>query len=833
NAVRVPFGISVHLRWNPQVMELITGITLPTPQPLETALHYAKQIAEALEAAHEKGITHRDLKPANIMVTPEGLIKVLDFGLASIPSREASSGIAGDPATSPTMTMAATQAGMIMGTAAYMSPEQAAGKPVDKRSDIWSYGVVLHELLAGKKLFDGETISHTLANVLRAPVDLANLPTTTPAPIVQLLKRCLTRDPKKRLQAIGEARILVEDPTLLEPTPPTTSTAPPPPRRALLAWALAASALALAALTLAISHFRESPTLPIPVRFQIPAPENTNFNRCCFALSPDGRELAFITFAGGRPMLWLRPLDSLEAHALPGTEGANFLPFWSPDSRSIAFGAQRKLKKMDAAGGPPQTLAEIPGSITGGSWNRDGVILFSSVTGGLYRVPQSGGTPINVTTPDEAHGELAHLLPWFLPDGKHFLYLTRMANAQEQAIYLASLDGKDRKRLAALHKAAAYAPPAPGSKNGHLLFLREDALMAQPMDPASYQLSADPFPIADHVGSLLGIGLFSVSANGTLVYRQGANTGISITRRLTWFDRAGKQQGFLGPPAPYWGSVALSPDGKRVVMEQMDSAGKIDIWFMDIARGVPTRFTFGAAGIANNRNPVWSPDSSRLIFDSDRVAPGLPDLYQKLSSGAGNEKLIPLPGQLMTATSWSSDGQRLMYTHPEPKTSMDLWVLPLSPEGAKPVPYLQTPSNELQGQFSPDGRWVAYISDESAPGQYQVYVQSFPAGAGKFQISTGPGGTQPRWRHDGKELFYVTPGGMLMAVELNFSPRFEPGAPRALFDTQSLRSPDTNNQFLYDVTPDGKRFLIRTSDGAAETDPPITVLTNWQSAAAK
>jgi eukaryotic-like serine/threonine-protein kinase len=745
------------------VMELVEGPTLAEriaqgPTSLEEALPIARQIADALEYAHEKGIVHRDLKPANIKLTADGQAKVLDFGLAKALSSDP---VPGDnPADSPTLTMRATQAGVIMGTAAYMSPEQARGKTVDKRADIWAFGVVLYEMLTGARLFDGETVSDTLAHVLTKEPDWDRAPTQTR----RLLRKCLEKDPKRRLRDIGDAWELLEE---------AAETQAIGPRHHWLPWAVAAVAI-LATAGLAVVHFRETSPQPVPMRFQIPAPDKTTFDGG-IALSPDGRRLAFVANGpDGRGTVWVRSLDSIAAQALPGTEGAASDLFWSPDSRFLGFHVQGKLKKIEASGGQSQTLCETPGTVVGGSWSQDGVIIFGSPGKGLFRVPQAGGMATPLTALDESLGEVGHLLPWFLPDGRHFLYVTYTRKADDAANYLATLDSKERKRLADSKQAAAYAPPAAGSGNGHLLFLRDGTLLAQALDAKRFELIGEPFPVAEQVGSYVARAFFSVSANGVLAYRSGSFANNS---QLMWFDREGKSLGTLGLPADYYGGLALSPDGKRVAVGERDQAGKTDIWLLDLARNLHTRFTFDARSM----KPVWSPDGNRLAFYSTRDRSE--SIYQKDSSGSGNEELLSKSG---SPEDWSPDERRLLYTFLDPKTNRrDLWVLP-GPAGPsenhKPIPYLQTPFDKREGQFSPDGHLIAYASDESSPGQYQIYVQSFPAGAGKFQVSTGAGGTQPKWRRDGKELFFVAADGKLMAVGVQTSPKFEAMASKALFN---------------------------------------------------
>jgi Tol biopolymer transport system component len=567
------------------------------------------------------------------------------------------------------------------------------------------------------------------------------------------------------------------------------------------------------------------------VRFQIPAPEAANFAGG-MALSPDGRKLAFIARGGaqGHTMMWLRALDSLGAHSMPGTEGASFFAFWSPDGRAVGFWAQGKLKQVELSGGSPRTLCEIPGLVAGASWSREGVVVFGSSSDGLFRVPEAGGVPTRLTTIDSSHGELGHMLPWFLPDGRHFLFITRSAKPADNGIYLATLDGGPRKHLMASAQTFVFAPPMTGSQSGHLLFLRQGTLMAQALDMRRFELVGEPFPVAEHVGPSSDPGLsagatsvYAVSATGVLAYRPVATT----SSQLVWFDRTGKP---LEPPvslAFVINNLALSPDGKRVALEAVDHAGHRDIWILDLVRGVPTRLTFDPAQALRT---VWSPDGRQLAFASGRGGNSLYDIYEKNSSGSANEQLLTKSGM---PDDWSADGRNIVYELRDPKTKADLWVLPVTgaPAERKPMPYLQTAADERQGRFSPDGRWLAYISDESMASQYQVYVQSFPAGAGKFQVSTGAGGVQPRWRRDGKELFYIAADGKLMAVQVKTAPEFEAGVPQPLFDPRIVSGAHPA-WARYAVTADGKRFLVDTVESTQEgvTSEPITVVLNWQAA---
>jgi Tol biopolymer transport system component len=603
-------------------------------------------------------------------------------------------------------------------------------------------------------------------------------------------------------------------------------------------WVGAAAMLVVAAagIGLWLSRGREEPS-PHVVRFQIPAPEKAGFpDQFRLTLSPDGRRIAFPAMdAAGKISLWVRSLDSLEAHPLPGTENPSGAPFWSPDSRWIGFMSDGTLKKIEASGGSPQALCRVAGSVFG-AWNREGVILMGSYSGlpGLFRVSQAGGDPVQVTTIDRSLQEFGHTTPYFLSDGRHFIYFA-YGHRQNNSVYLATLDGKERKLLVKTRYSAVYAPPASPHEKGHLLFLRQGgALMAQPLDARTYDLAGEPVPVADQVGAHGSYGLFSASANGVLAYQPGV--GMAANTELMWFDRAGRPLGRLGPLGIY-NDLALSADGRRVAVNARDlQSGSLDIWLLDVARGVPQKFTFDAF---YNWHPVWSPDAGRLLFDSNRD--GQYNIYQKDSGGTLNEGTLLKSDLAKYPWDWSPDGRFVIFGVVDPKTRADLWALPLDTDHATgslkpgtPAPFLNTPFSETQGQFSrgPEGapggapRWVAYSSDES--GSWQVYVQPFPKGSGKFQISTN-GGVAPRWRGDGKELFYLAPDGNLMAVAIRLSPHFEAEVPKALFMAHVfVGGSDGFNVFRYAVAPDGKRFLINTQTRASESNAsPITVVLNW------
>ena len=792
-------------------MELVEGPTLAEritegPMPMDEALHVAGQIADALQAAHDSAIVHRDLKPGNVKIKPDGVVKVLDFGLAKVgPTPSAPS------ENSPTLSMAATQAGMILGTAGYMSPEQARGKPVDKRADIWAFGVVLYEMLTGHRLFEGEDVVETLAAVVHKEPDWK----LAPPRVQRVLQRCLVKDPKKRLRDISGVGLLLEE------GEPKTSRGWSP---ALLWGGWAAAAVAAIAAIVVWAPWRTAET-PEVVRFQVPPPEKATFLTSPPVLSPDGKKLAFIANSGTQ-MVWVRPLDTLEARPLPGTEGAAAALFWSPDSRSIAYWntpAPFKLKRVEVAGGPPQTLCETPADPSTGAWSPDGVIIFHNR--GLMRVPAGGGECTPLTALDAVRDEAGHRFPSFLPDGRHFVYLRESGKPENAGIYVGSLDAKPEqqssKRVLAADGTVVYAA-VPGSKNGYLLFRREGTLMAQPFDPGRLELSGDAVPAAEQVGggnNFTG-GYFSASATGALAFRTGAAGGVG-NLQVTVFDRQGKVTGTAGELGNYT-EPAFSPDGTQVAFVRFDNSGGADIWLHEFARGVSTRFTFDPA---RDRLPVWSPDGKQIIYSSERD--GGRNLYRKVATGAGTEELVFKSNEPKQPTDWSRDGRFLLFTNVDSKTVDDIWVLPVGQtisSSAKPEVYLKTEFLETNAKFSPDGRFVAYQSNSS--GGAEVYVQTFPdPKRGRWQVSKG-GGVQPHWRRDGKELFYRGPaggGGALMAVDIMLAPAFKAGIPRMLFTFPPGQNP-------WDVTTDGQKFIraVQPTAAASGAPPePITIVLNW------
>jgi Tol biopolymer transport system component/tRNA A-37 threonylcarbamoyl transferase component Bud32 len=762
------------------VMELIDGPTLADriaqgPVSLEEALTIAKQTADALEAAHEKGVVHRDLKPANIKIRPDGSVKVLDFGLAKAGGEQALT------SDSPTM-MPGTQVGMILGTAGYMSPEQARGQNVDKRADIWAFGVVLYEMLTGKRLFDGATVSDSLAAILTREPDLTQAPERTR----RLLRRCLEKDPKKRLRDISGAELLLE----------LVAEVPASHRRWL--WMSAAAMALISGVALGF-YFRGPGAANPEIRVDIMTPPTTA--PASFALSPDGGKIAYVASGDGASRLWVRSLDSTSARPLPGTEGATN-PFWAPDNRSLGFFADEKLKRIDLGEGQPQILAEAQSAGDEGAWNADGTILFHSlnITGPLLRLPASGGPAVVAVKPTK--GQLGHRAPRFLPDGRQFLFTSSGA---ESAIWLGSLDGADPRRVTTIapgtDSAGEYLAP------GWLVRIRGNVLIAQHFDAGSGQISGDPIALAQSVGSANLTGSFSVSRSGGIAWR----SIVGGRRQLIWFNRTGQNQGTFGAPDDFTLLFPeLSPDGKRAAISR-GPTGVSDLWMQESTR--VSRLTFDPAG---DRYAIWSPDGARLVFASNRK--GVYDLFQKPANASASEEVLLQSADNKWPDSWSPDGRFILYYSAQ--NGGDLMVLPLTGD-RKPYPFLSTPFNEQQGVFSPDGKWVAYQSNES--GRNQVYVRPFPGPGGQWQVST-EGGTSPRWRADGKELYYLASDSKLMAVAvLAQGAAFTPGTPAALFQT---RIPQSNNRPNYDVARDG-RFLIATDLQDTSTEP-IHLLLNWK-----
>ena len=786
-------------------MEFVEGEDLSAhiargPIPLGEALDLAGQVANALDAAHEMGIVHRDLKPSNIRVREDGVVKVLDFGLAKALA----------PPTvmtdAPTVTSPAmTERGTILGTAAYMAPEQARGKIVDKRADIWAFGVLLYEMTTGRRPFEGESVSESLASVLKSDPDWAPVP---PA-LQRLLRSCLEKDPKKRLRDVGDWRRLLDD---------AASGAPGRGTR-LVWWWVATAVLAVTAGAIGVIHFSEAPPAARPVTFQIQPPEKAGFSMG-FAVSPDGARVAFSARGPDEiQRIWVRDLDTLQARPVAGTDGARTAS-WSPDGRSVIFVVGRLLKRVAIDGGASLTLYEAQGAdaVGVGAWNREGVIIFGGTrSGAIRRVSEGGGPATPLTAVDRSRGEAVHGLPTWLPDGRHFLYTRVSTDPAVSGVFVGSIDrtpdSQDVTRLLpASH--AIYAETTTGA--GHLLYLRQGTLVSHPFDAGRRALIGEPVPMAEGVGNFGSMGFFSVGG-GTLAYRKGDRLGSARDAQLTWMDRKGTRVAVVGRPASYDG-LRLSPDGGRaavVVASAPDGGLSVDLWIVELARGVSRRLT---SNQAPDRAPVWSPKGDRIAFLSPRA--GMSDLYVTAADGSGAEELLLRSDHSKTPTSWSRDGGLLLFNTYEPPNASNLWVLPLGRD-AKASPYLQTRFSELEACFSPDMEWIAYTSNESE--RNEVYVRRFAstgsAAGGAIPVSKD-GGAQPRWRQDGRELIFLGPGGAIMSVDLVLEGgQLRPQPPTLLFTI-----PDGAN---WDVTADGKRFLVAMPSDESVL-APLTVTLNWK-----
>ena len=768
------------------VMELVEGSSLAGPVPVDTAIDYARQLAAGLEAAHERGVVHRDLKPANIKITLAGTVKILDFGLAkAVEPPEIL-----PPAPAPRV----TEAGVVLGTAAYMSPEQARGQDVDRRTDIWAFGVVLYELLTGVSPFACENVSDSLAAVLTREPDFDALPRETPPRVRRLLEHCLRKDPRQRLRDIGDARLQLDGPE---------SEAPKPRRR--LPWIVAAVlAIALLAWRAALLLPKAGEPDPGAVRFLLQLPPGTSPDAHIMSThavpSPDGRQLVIVVrdSVSGKPDLWVRPIGSTSARRLEKTQGAN-LPFWSPDSQQIAFFAERKLKRVALSGGTVETVCALPSDTAdGGTWNQEGVIVFASYGPGahpLLRVPAAGGIPSPVTAP--APGEMWHAMPQFLPDGRHLLYFAVSAEPTNGGVYVQELGSSRRVLVMRSSTRGVWASP------GFLLFLREGTLFAQRMNSTTFQLEGEPRMLAQDVAynDRNGRDAVGASRNGVLVYRGGA----SRMRQLVWYNREGKPLGTVGQPGEFL-NPALAPDGKSVAV-LVGPSGKIDIWAMDLASGVMTRMTRNS-GVSIASTPLWSPDGQRLAVT--QVPAGIQEVVvaSGKATARGTEQAFGMD--------WSPDGKSILCTCTQ---AVRLCQLFLEPSGAR----LQIIPDAPQGlnglRFSPDGRYVAFNDIES--GQSEVYVASFPTFAPRRKISSG-GGRFPVWVRGGKEILYRAGDGTLMSTEVRTSPQLSASTPSALF-----KAPGTDAG-RFTVTADGNRFLLNEVVQKAEGEKPdITVVLNW------
>ena len=800
------------------ILELVEGPTLADriadgPIPLNEALPIARQIAEGLEAAHELGIIHRDLKPANVKLRQDGAVKILDFGLAKLVESSAPGPTRQDRAytasLSPTITTpAVTQVGSILGTAAYMSPEQARGRVVDRRADIWAFGCVVYEMLTGAKAFGGDDVTDTIAAIVRAEPEWSTLPVATPQSIRRLLRRCLAKDVRARLADMGSARLDIADADA--PTAESSTIAPGSASRtsspgARVAWSIAIASFVAFAAFAAFTLSRPAPR-PSTVRFEVTMPGGYALTRSAaqtdgggsgaasIAVSPDGSRIAFLATRSGRSHLWVRTLGSVAAREIDGTEGASG-PFWSPDSRWIGFYAAGAIRKVDAAGGAPMRLCPAD-SYNGGTWGTGNVILFSS-SRVIRRVSASGGEPKAVTMLGEK--EQAHVRPTFVPDSTRFAY----AVTPSGAIHLGTLDSSEHSLL---------LPGEPDSgfnvsfSREHVLYLRGTSLMARQFDARSVTLSGEPVLVATDIERPGGTGLFSSSLDGVLAYQSGASVA---DFRLTWFDRAGRMTPAVSDTANY-DDLEVSPDDSRAMVSIRDGDDR-HLWIVDLTRGVRRRFTSGAGP---DQNPIWSPDQSMLVFSV-----GGQGVFQQRADGTGSPQLLLAEKELrpVTASGWSPDGRVLLVVGGTP---FNIWRLPLEGD-RKPSRFVESNANALAGQFSSDGRWVSYQSVES--GRQEVYVTPYP-GPGERTLVSTTGGQDARWRGDGRELFYTASDGYMMAVTVDGSgPSFKvTGDARRLFPFRKV-----NARWSYDVTRDGQRFLAITADDRAPT--PISVVINWTS----
>jgi eukaryotic-like serine/threonine-protein kinase len=796
------------------VMELIEGPTLADrigkgAIPVDEAVAIATQIADALAAAHDRGIVHRDLKPANVKVRADGTVKVLDFGLAK--AMEPATGPSGSASTMPTITTPAmTHAGVILGTAAYMSPEQARGRPVDARTDVWAFGATLYEMLTGRRAFGGDDVADTLANVLKSEPDWRALPDGFGAVRTAYLKRCLHKDPGQRIRHVADVRLALQG-AFDVPVADGGRTAA---SRTRLAWATAGAALLVAA-GLAIPATRYVTDAPVDrTRMHVSLALDEGAAPAFIALSPDGRWLATSSFTE----LQLRSIESGELRSFPGTVNAR-TPFWSSDSRSVAFFSEGRLKVVPISGGRPEVLCEGAGAGFGGTWNVAGTILFATETGALVRVSPGGECQELPTTPGMARG-----MPVFLPDGDHFLNVVITKDDKRRGLYVSSLSGSDERRLLTDRTSAEFVAESIGSSRGRLLFVREEKLLAQPFDSRSLELSGDPVVIAEDVSFSATQPQIAatVAQNGALIYMANSRP----SRRLAWFDRSGNELEQVAVLSSSPAAVSLAPDGQRVVFRRQLEIGQ-SLFIRDLGRNQETRMAMPSLlPIA----PVWSPDGQMVAFGSFTDTGW--GLFIKPADGA-TEQQVQESSHIQSVSDWTQDNRWLVYTESNPQTGADIWVLPdpLSRQaGRKPVPLMTTPAGESQGKISPDGQWIAFTSREA---ERHVNLRPFrvPMTAGAlWQVST-ENGFEPQWRADGKELFYLErvtrTRYKLMAVSIGGDPN-PAGSPQALFDIRTTGTVEQSNAYVYAPARDGQRFLIDVT--AKNAEPSLELVLNWTGA---
>ena len=814
------YGIEEAGQTKALVLQLIEGPTLAEkiaqgPIPVEDALKIALQMAEGLEAAHEKGVIHRDLKPANIKITPEGQVKILDFGLAK--ALEGETPPDANLSQSPTLTAAATQAGVILGTAAYMSPEQAKGKPLDKRTDIWAFGAVLYEMLTAQQAFSGEDVAEILAAVIMKEPNFEQLSKKVPDRLQELIQRCLRKDRKMRFPDIAEARILTQE-YLADPSAwaaDVSAVQQLSKRRQTLLWGVTGLLGVALLISWVVLWQATRPLEQTPVRLQVQLSSDQSINMTgarAVILSPDGKRLVYVAGSGRYSHLYVRALDQLEATPLPGTDGAQY-PFFSPDGEWVAFflgpGGQRTLKKVPVRGGAAVTISQQPHAGYSGSWGADGTIIIGNQVGVLSGLSDSGGFPEPLTVLKE--GEVAHVFPQILPGGKAVLFTAQVSgNWDDSKIILKMLGTGERKVLIDGGTDARYVP------TGHLVYSQEGTLLAVPFDLSSLEVTGSPVSILELVVQVgAGAAQFSFSNSGSLVYHRG--TGGNERRMMVWADREGHEEPLIGILPNSYGEPRISPDGRRVVLGLRDS-GNFDIWTYDLARETMTRLTFEAAV---DISAIWTPDGQRVVFASTRDD-GFENLYWRAADGTGQvERLTESPNK-QVPQAFSPDGKQLVFSERDPAGGMDLNVLSMEGEFTA-EPLHQTPFHERDPAISPDGRWLAYVSNES--GEYQVYVRPFPnVEDGKWQVSTS-GGTIPVWGRQGRELFYRN-GEAMMVVGVETEPTFSAGNRTVLFTGRHAIS----NRRNYDISADGQSFLmIKDVEQAEETSArtELIMVLNW------
>jgi Tol biopolymer transport system component len=795
------------------VLEMIEGESLADrlakgPLPLEEVLRYGIEISSALDAAHKQGIVHRDLKPGNVMITKSGA-KLLDFGLAGTGEAAAAGEVL---STLRTLDKPLTEHGTILGTFQYMAPEQLEGHPADARTDIFALGAVLYEMATGRRAFAGQSRTSLIAAIVSSqPPPVSSVQEMSPPALDHVIRKCLEKDPEDRWQSardvMAELRWIAEGGSRVGLPAVVLGRRRVRERTAWAAFAVAA----LAAAGFAVAWARRAPKPPPLVRFTVTLPDQASAVGPP-AVSPDGRRIAFDAGEpGGRRQIWVRAMDELEAHPLAGTEGA-LRPVWSPDSRFVAFMTGGKLRKVDVAGGPPQTICDAPTGADG-SWSSEGVILFDGRGNDpIWRVPATGGVAKPEVELDSAKDVTGAGWPEFLPDGRHFLYVIYGQSAESRRLMVKALGEKDGRELLKIGSRVHYSPP------GYLLYVREQTLVAQPFDPRALQVQGEPIPLGEGLGvDPLGLASFSISNTGVLAYRAGQ----SEARRLLWLDRAGKETPALEDAGAY-ADAWLSPDGKRLAFDFSKGSEAIDIWIRDVARGVSSRFTFDAV---DERNPIWSPDGRSVVYSMLRKNA---DLMLKDAAGTREAELLLESDEDKYASDWSRDGKYLLYASQGKETRFDLMALPMTGERSerserKPFPVAKTRFNEVFGTFSPDARYVTYPSNES--GQMEVYVQEFPEARNKWQVST-KGGNEPFWSGSGREIFYRTPDAHVMSVAVKTAGTFEAGVPQPLFQT---RFANVTVRAHFRPTPDGQRFLV-LAPLRQETIPPTTVVLNWTAA---